>query len=500
MSAAVTASTQAAADAGAEILRAGGNAVDAAVAAALATGVADPCNMGIGGYGGYLVVHDADAPGRASCVQFPLCAPMGIAPALLARTYPEEGPECSTVPGVVAGLARALQGLGSLSWGQVSVPAIRLARDGVAANPLTRRAFEQNRHRRFMDECFAFETDSPRGFVFRQPALAATLERLAAEGPEWFYAGPLGEAACAVWQRAGVPVTIEEWRCHPEAAETLDAAGFEAAGVRLFAPTLALSGSACTFAMYSAAERLGAGALVTTKGLAELAAAMARIWQYRFTTGRANDFSGIDIHRWVDEAIAGEGGIAEPAGEAAHTAHLNASDGRGMVAALSATQGHAWFGGRWAIPGTGVIMNGGMHGFTHASLVRRAGRWMGVSNMSPTIAVDSSGGRIALGCPGARHIPSNIALVLARHLVAGLPLQVAVSKGRFHAEQAGRVNFEEGRTSPQLLDDLRRRFGAVEPQSTDDYYGPLSALRAEIRGDVLAAVDDRDATGYAAYA
>jgi len=104
MSAAVTASTQHAADAGAEILRAGGNAMDAAVAAALATGVADPCNMGIGGYGGFLVVHDAATPERARCVQFPLCAPLGIAPAALARTYPEEGPECSAVPGVVAGL------------------------------------------------------------------------------------------------------------------------------------------------------------------------------------------------------------------------------------------------------------------------------------------------------------------------------------------------------------------------------------------------------------
>jgi gamma-glutamyltranspeptidase/glutathione hydrolase len=500
MSAAITASTQSAADAGAEILRAGGNAMDAAVAAALATGVADPCNLGIGGYGGFLVVHDAAQPARARSVQFPLCAPQDIAPASLARPYPEEGPECSSVPGVVAGLARALREFGSLSWERVSVPAIRLARDGVAANALTRRAFEQNRHRRFMDECFVIEADGPRGWVFRQPALAATLEELAVQGPEWFYAGPLGEAACAAWKGAGVPVTLEEWRRQPEAAETVDASSFEVSGVRLFAPTLGLSGSACTFATYAAAERVGADGLATSEGLAELAMAMARIWRYRFTAGGANDFSGVDIARWIDAALAGEGGAARLQHEPAHTAHVNASDGRGMVVALTATQGHAWFGGRWSIPGSGVIMNCGMHNFTVPALVRRAGRWMGVSNMSPTIARDAAGHRVAVGCPGARLIPSNVALVLARHLLLKMPLQAAVSAARLHAEEADRVGFEEDRAGPPLVAALGRRFAGVEPHSVDDYYGPLTALRAAASGAVETAVDDRVATGYAAHA
>lgn len=498
MNGAVTASTQAAADAGAEILRAGGNAVDAAVAAALATGVADPCNMGLGGYGGFLVVHDAARPGTARTVQFPLCAPAGIAPEALARTYPEEGPECSSVPNVVAGFALALREHGSLAWDRVSEPAIRLAREGVAASPLVLRAFEQNRRRRVIDECFEIEPYSPRGFVFRQPALAATLERLAHEGPEWFYAGPLGEGACKAWQGTGMPVTIDEWRRQPEAAEALEAAAFEEGGVRLFAPPLGISGSACLFATYAAAARIGAQGLASADGLAELAAAMARIWQYRF--GGANDFSGVDLAGWVESALAGGALPARGAAASAHTAHVNAADGRGGVAAISATQGHAWFGGRWAIPGTGVIMNGGMHGFTQPALVRRAGRWMGVSNMAPTIAQAAAGDRVAVGCPGARRIPSNLALVLARHLVAGAPLQAAVSAGRFHAEEPARVFFEEGRTTRQLREALRRRFPSVEPQPADDYYGPLSALRAGADGAVQAAVDDREATACAAFA
>lgn len=500
MKGAVTASTPEAAEAGAAILRAGGNAVDAAVATALATCVADPCNMGIGGYGGFMVVNDASAADRARCVQFPLCAPMQVPAASLARAYPEEGPECSSVPGIVAGLAAALRAFGTLDWARVSAPAIRLARDGVAASALVRRAFEQNRDRRVIDECFEIEPDAPRGFVFRQRALAATLERLAENGPEWFYSGPLGEAACAAWKRAGVPVALDEWRRHPEAVEVLDAPAYDAGGARLFAPTLGLTGSACVFATYAAAVRLGPAALATDEGLAELAAAMARIWQYRFGSKGANDFGAIDLPAWVEAALAGPQQASPLAHEAAHTAHLNAADAGGMVASLSATQGHAWFGGRWALPGTGVIMNGGMHGFTQGATVRRGARTIGVSNMSPTIAMGAGGERVAVGCPGARRIPSNIALLLARHFVGGSPLQPAVSAGRFHAEEPHRARYEAGRASARFVEALRRRFPAVEPQPVDDYYGPLSALRAAAGGAFEAAVDDREARASHAFA
>ncbi|MEO7743388.1 MAG: gamma-glutamyltransferase [Usitatibacter sp.] len=468
--AAATASTREAARAGAEILRAGGNAVDAAVATALASCVADPCNIGIGGYGGYLVVHQRG--GQARCVQFPLCAPEGITSSALARAYPEEGPECSSVPGVAGGLARALAELGRLSWDRVSEPAIRLARDGVAASTTMRRALEQNRERRFIAECFEID-QSPHGLTFRQPALAITLERMAEQGPQWFREGPLGEAACRAWAEAGVPVSVDEWRRQHQSAEVVDASLHEDGGVRLWGAPVELSGAGCVFAIVAAARRIGPGALATDRGLADLAAEMARVWQWRL-------------------------GAASLPMEVAHTAHLNTVDGDGMAAALTATQGPAWFGGRWAIPGSGVIMNAGMHNFTRGGFVARAGRKLGVSNMSPTIAVDAIGDRVLVGCPGARRIPSNIALVLARHLVMGRPLQESVSAGRFHAEDPACIAFEDGRTTADLLAELRQRFAAVEPQARDDYFGPLTAIRIARSGEVEAAVDDRDAVGHAA--
>ncbi len=499
MRGAVTASTREAADAGAAILRDGGNAIDAAVAAALATCVADPCNTGIGGYGGYLLVH---RPGEAArCVQFPLRAPSNRPPDRLAVAYPEAGPACSSVPNVVSGLALALARFGRFSWPRVSAPAIALARDGVVANATNALAFEEHRGRPFVAECFELEDAAPDTVRFRQPRLADTLDRMAVHGPDWFYRGPLALAARSAWQAAGVDMPLADWTEGPGAAEVVAAASFEAGGVRLHAAPLGLSGSACVFAFFAAAVRLAeGGAFPGATGLAELARAMARVWQYRFAMPSGNDFAGIDLARWIDEALRPGGACREAAPEASHTGHLNVVDEDGMVVALTFTQGPAWFGGRWSIPGTGVVMNGGMHNFSRSPPLRHGGRWYGVSNMTPTSAVGPGGERVAVGCPGARRIPGNVALVLARHFLAGESLQSAVSGGRLHTEDPERVHWESGRLDDETRRALEARFAAVEPEDAGRYFGPLSAVGITEGGAIDTAVDDRLWKAYAAHA
>jgi gamma-glutamyltranspeptidase len=232
--------------------------------------------------------------------------------------------------------------------------------------------------------------------------------------------------------------------------------------------------------------------------MAELAAAMASIWQYRFATSSGNDFSSVDAARWVDDALAYDA-QSPVAPDVSHTAHLNAVDRDGTMAALSFTHGHAPFGGRWAIPGSGVIMNAGMHNFTGSAVFRRNGRLLGVSNMTPTIADDADGNRLAIGCPGARRIPSNIAMALAWHRLAGCDLQQAVSAGRVHAEDRTRVSCEMARLGPARTQALRRRFAIVEDETGESYYGPLTALRYAPAGIDLA-LDDRLFDGFGARA
>jgi gamma-glutamyltranspeptidase/glutathione hydrolase len=225
---------------------------------------------------------------------------------------------------------------------------------------------------------------------------------------------------------------------------------------------------------------------------------MASIWQYRFATFDGNDFSNADVEQWVDDALAycGESAVTP---DISHTAHLNVVDSDGTMVALSFTLGHAPFGGRWAIPGSGVIMNAGMHNFTGAPVVRRDGRWVGVSNMTPTIAEDLDGSRVAVGCPGARRIPSNVAMALAWHRLAGCNLQQAVSAGRMHAEDRQRVSCETTRLGDACTEALRRSFPVVEDETGESYYGPLTAIRYSPAGIDLA-LDDRLFNGFGARA
>jgi gamma-glutamyltranspeptidase/glutathione hydrolase len=501
MNGAVTASSQDAADAGVRVLRAGGNAVDAAIAAAFATCVADPSNAGLGGYGGFMLVGRRGEPAR--CIAFPLCAPSNIPPVALAREYPQSGPACSSIPNVVAGLGRAARDFATLPWSALLQPAIELARHGVVANAPTRRALELCQGLRFVDECFVLHEE--RGtretrLTFRQSVLAATLDLLAERGPEWFYQGPLGRAAQRALQDAGSAVSLDDWLRQQETVESVPAATLECNGLRIFAAPLVLAGASCLFATYVAASRISMRMPLTEgAAIAELADAMASVWQYRFATSSGNDYSNVDVAAWVEDALAYGSRRSPVTQEVSHTAHLNAVDREGTMVALTFTHGHAPFGGRWAIPGSGVVMNAGMHNFTGSTVVERHGRWCGVSNMTPTIAVYADDSRLAVGCPGARRIPSNIALTLAWHRLAGHDLQQAVSAGRLHAEDHACASCETTRLGAGSVAALRRRFRAVEDETGERYYGPLTAIRHAPDG-VEVGLDDRLFKGFGARA
>lgn len=500
MKGAVTASTQEAADAGVLVLQGGGNAVDAIVAAALANCVADPCNTGIGGYGGYMVVQ---RPAEvAHCIAFPASPPSSYSRADLASPVPAAGPGCSTVPNVVAGLARALKDFGSASWSHVSGSAIRLAEEGVEANATTRRAFGQHRLPDFISTCFEFErTDGSLGaqLRFRQPQLAVTLQKLAREGPEWFYAGPLANAAAAQWDAAGLALNGADWRAQFNGVFVEKAPTWEVGGVRFSSGPLGLSGSACLFAFLEAARRIARqGPFEEPEGLASLALAMASVWQYRFSAVGGYGFGDVALASWIDAALSGAPGAAAVPAAVEHTAHLNAVDGSGTVAALTFTHGPRWFGGHWCLPGTGVLMNMGMQNCSAPTIVRRGSRWHGVSNMSPAIGERPGTMRVAIGCPGARRIPSNIAIALARVFFGRGGLQPSVSGGRFHTEDRQCIHAESDRLGAQVMAALGSRFASVVQESDDNYFGPLTAVCVDAQGVIETAVDDRGFKGFSA--
>jgi gamma-glutamyltranspeptidase/glutathione hydrolase len=217
---AVAAEHRLASMAGLEMLERGGNAMDAAVAAALATGVVNPSSSGLGG-GGFLVWWNARRE-KAATIDFRETAPRGATETMYVRTDGSVDPEASRtgalavgVPGEPRGLALALRRYGTVSFAEAAAPAIRLAREGFPIEAHLAGAIAAGRARLAADPelaaVFLHPDGAPRkeGELLKRPALAATLERLAAVGVEDFYEGEIAaDIARAVAQRHAKPARV----------------------------------------------------------------------------------------------------------------------------------------------------------------------------------------------------------------------------------------------------------------------------------------------------
>src|SRR6185369_16677838 len=216
---AVAAEHRLASAAGVEMLERGGNAVDAAVAAALATGVVNPSSSGIGG-GGFLVLWDARRS-RARTIDFRETAPRGATETMFVRadgTVDSEasktGPLAAGVPGELRGFELALERYGRLKLADVAAPAIRIARDGFAIEAHLASMIAAGRARIAADaglaSVFLHEDGSPKreGEILRRPDLAATLERVVKVGVKVFYEGEIAAdivRTVSLWHGRGIP-------------------------------------------------------------------------------------------------------------------------------------------------------------------------------------------------------------------------------------------------------------------------------------------------------
>jgi gamma-glutamyltranspeptidase/glutathione hydrolase len=217
----VVSASRHASEAGAEILRKGGNAVDAAVATGLALAVTFPRAGNIGG-GGFMLVRLAD--GRTVFIDYRETAPA----AAIRKMYLDESgnviPRASTVghraaavPGTLAGLAHALEkyGSGRITWADAVEPARRLAADGFPLSLALAREFVSHRSvlERFPESARIFLRDGKpwkRGELFRQPELAATLGRIQRDGAREFYEGETARLLVAEMENNGGLITAAD--------------------------------------------------------------------------------------------------------------------------------------------------------------------------------------------------------------------------------------------------------------------------------------------------
>ena len=441
----VVAAQPLAAEAGAKMLRAGGNAADAAVAAAFAVSVVEPSMNSIGGRTQILLrLPDGSFAGIDATTQAPDTYDPETAPQA-SYGYPTVG-----VPGSVAGLTRLLREHGTLALEEVMAPAIELAEDGFPILP-----GEAARHRAGADQLAEFEGSRAHfltadgdtraaGDLFVQPDLAATLRAIASGGADPFYRGSIAERIAADMEAHGGAVTLRSLAEY----EALDAPVVRGSyrGYDLVGTDIPASG-AVTIGILHILEHFDMGALDHDAWAGLVGTAVARAFTER---AAARESAGGDLAFMTDKRwAAGVAGDLEVPGTVrrvamadwddtgwgpshGHTTHLSAADGDGMYVALTQTIGPN-LGSRVATPGLGFLYAATLGGYLGYMEPGERAR----SSISPLMVVRDGEPVLVLGAAGGARIISAVVQAVLRVVDQDMSLPDALAAARVHPIDGG---------------------------------------------------------------
>jgi gamma-glutamyltranspeptidase / glutathione hydrolase len=470
------------AEAGARVLRDGGNAVDAAIAAMLTSWTAEPLLSGPGA-GGYMLVAGAgeqpvlldffvEAPGRGAdtaargeLIECEVC--FGDAN----QVFNAGAASCGTY-GNPAGICEASARWGSIPLAELAAPAADLARRGVEIN---------------MQQAFVFEllepilTSAPEGRaafapggtllragdVFRDARLAETIDRLGSEGARPFYEGDIADAVVAFLGERGGTVTHEDLRAYEAVDREPMRARYRGRDILTNPPPNA-GGILLALALGHLDAATG------PPSLGEIVGVMERVQAHRtpeFTNGLADP-------RYVDEFMAVHLG---------NTTHISVMDGEGRAASVTCTNGE---GCGLVVPGTGIHVNNIMgeedlspSGFHIAAPGTRM-----PSMMAPTVVLRDGEVELVVGSAGSNRIRSAILQVVVGVVDHGLGAGEAIIAPRVHFED-GTVYAEPGVPVDELegydivpFRDLNLFFGGAQAIERDVATGALSGAGDPRRG------------------
>jgi len=474
-------------EAGVEILKRGGNAVDAAVATAFALAVVEPAAGNIGG-GGFMLIRLANgkttfldyrevAPGKASRDMY-----IGRDGKLDAEAS-VIGYKSVAVPGTVAGLALALKTFGSMKLADVMAPAIRLAENGFPINKRLAHEFEEERsglqrfgvsRRIFLNNGKMFQP----GDTLRQPELAATLKRIARNGPAEFYSGETAHALVDDVSRLGGLITLDDLaKYQPKAREVLRAK-FDSNGHSwevLTSPPPSSGGVAVIEALnmlqnvplkgWDDVESVHMVAEVLRRVFADRAAYLADPDYSNVPVAGLTDpcyakevFASVDAQHASSSKVIKAGnphicGVAASnsnspetlvsLGEGPHTTHFSIVDTAGNAVASTYTLNDSY--GSHATSSAGFLLNDEMDDFTtqpgvpnalyglmqsEANAIAPGHRPL--SSMTPTILLRDGKLSLVTGSPGGSRIISATLLSILNWMRLGMEPQAAINAPRFH--------------------------------------------------------------------
>lgn len=485
----VVAQERQAAEAGAQVLREGGTATDAAVATAFALSVTHPAAGNLGG-GGFLLHRDAK--GRASFVDFREMAPARAHARMFLKdgAYDEARHHDSLlsvgVPGSVAGLHAAWKRQGKLPWARLLAPAIALAREGFPVSPTLARSLEAYlpefaKHAPTLAQFSRDGKPLQPGDRLRQPDLADSLQRIADHGPAGFYRGRTAQLLVAQMKREGGLITARDLAAYvPRWRRPLRGTY---RGHEVLAAPPPSSGGVVILEILNQLEGDDLAALgQDSPAFVHLTAeAMRRAYADRARWLGDPDFNpALPVARLTSKAYAAQlrkgisptrASVSSPESftwpaESDETTHLSVVDRAGNAVSLTTTLEDS-YGLKRLVPGAGFLLNNEMGDFnakpgltdalgrigTKANLAAPRKRML--SSMCPVILSLDGKLRLVAGSPGGRTIPNTTLRVVLNVVDFGLGAKAAVDAPRFHHQWLpDRIRLEQGRWPQATLDAL----------------------------------------------
>lgn len=525
---------------GAEIMRQGGNAVDAAVATGFALAVVHPAAGNIGG-GGFMLLRKAN--GEVHFLDFREKAPKAASRDMYLDAQGNVIPNASLigykaigVPGSVAGLLYAQQHWGKLTLKAVMHPAIQLAREGVRLTYEEARSLRDEDLGKFPDSKRIFQRDGKlyeQGEIFRQPELARTLERIAADPKaNEFYKGAMARELAAEIHRGGGLITAEDLAEYEvkerqpirglyRGYEIISAPPPSSGGITMVealnilegydlgkmgnrsADSIHLITEAFRRAFFDRAELLGDPDFSQIPVAQLIDKRYATGWRRSLDMMRASDskelrrpsgFGDLDRRAALQQPYVGR--------ESNNTTHYSVVDPQGNAVAVTTTLNDS-FGSAVTAGKLGFLLNDEMDDFTSkAGVPNGYGLIQGEANaiapgkrplsaMAPTIVLKDGKLAMVLGSPGGPRIISTVANILMGVVDYGLDIQQAVNAPRFHHQwQPDEIEIEKAGISPDTIKLLQARGHKIKEQG---YWSDGECIGVDPKtGELLGAPDGRN--------
>ncbi len=486
--AAIASAHPAASKAGMEILQAGGNAFDAAVTVSAVLAVVEPYSSGLGG-GGFWLLHRA-SDGKEVMIDGRETAPLAATRDMYldSRGQPVarasiDGPLAAGIPGTVAALAHISKHYGRLPLKQSLLPAIRLAKEGFAVNEHYRRmaAFRIDALRASKSAAQQFLKAGevpPLGHIIRQNDLANTLQTIAEQGRQGFYAGKLAQQMVQAVRTHG-GIWSEKDLLAYQVRERKPLVGHYR-GWRVVSAALPSSGGVVLLEMLNMLALRDIDSMAEADRIHYLVEVMRRAYRDRARWLGDADFVDIPLKRLLSKEYARQlfASISmqkatpsqslagfKPAGR--DTTHFSILDKQGNRVAATLSINYP-FGSGFVAAGTGVLLNDEMDDFSikpgvanvyglvgaEANAIEPGKRML--SSMSPTF-LDSEHGVAILGTPGGSRIITMVLLGLLQ-AVEGNTVGQWVSQPRFHHQYLpDEIQVEPGAFSEKLQQELKQR-------------------------------------------